>query len=40
MNFLEHQASGYVGFNETITMGKLMEKLKLQSKQTLDVEQQ
>jgi hypothetical protein len=40
MNFLEHQASGYVGFQETISMGKLMEKLKLQSKQGLDIEQQ
>jgi hypothetical protein len=40
MAFLQQQASGFVDFQEATSMGKLMEKLKLQSSQQRDHEQQ
>jgi hypothetical protein len=39
MAFLQQQASGFVDFQEASSMGKLMEKLKLQSSHQHDHEQ-
>ena len=32
LNFFQQQPSGYLDFQESLTIGKLMEKLKLQSR--------